>query len=217
MSSRRVTPDKIAEAKRLIAEHGGVRPAARASGIPRKTLSYRASLDAGTLAAMEAVGTDLVPSVIWHKTENEDGTSYSVMTRPEAPEFPSFLEQIRETIDDLGGEMKHDLPERFDDRDGNLLVLDPADVHIGKLCVESETGVRYDTAIAEHRLVEGCRALIDRGVKNGCTSVLLVIGNDIAHIDKPNSTTTSGTPQDSDGTIFTIHRAAQAAYVRVVT
>ena len=216
--AKRVTRALIEEAQRLVAEHGGIRPASRASGIPRKTLTYRMNLDPGIADAMEAVGSDILPSVVWSKTKNDDGTSYSVMMRPTAPEFPSFLDQIVETIDDLKPHMKGaKLPRRFEPKDGKLLVLDPADVHIGKLCVEEETGVRYDTVVAEHRLVEGCRLLIEGGIRNGCSSVLLVIGNDIAHIDKPNKTTTAGTPQDVDGSIFSIHRAAQAAYVRVIT
>lgn len=95
-------------------------------------------------------------------------------------------------------------------------MLDPSDVHIGKLSVHSETGWSYNAAIAEHRLVEGCKALMAAGKDNGAGHVLLVIGNDIAHIDTPRRTTTSGTPQDVDGSIFTIFRAAQRAYIRTV-
>ncbi|MDK3075153.1 hypothetical protein QO034_18860 [Sedimentitalea sp. JM2-8] len=173
---------------------------------------YRLDLDPAVADGMDAVGAEMVPGLVWAKTKN-----YSVMLKPAATEFPSFLEHIRSTIGDLKSDMTVKLPKRFKESVGKLLVLDPADVHIGKLCVESETGVRYDSQIAEHRLVEGCRMLIEKGVANGATSVLLVIGNDIAHIDTPKKTTTSGTPQDVDGTIFTIHRAAQVAYVRVIT
>lgn len=204
--------EKIEEARRLVAEHGGIRPASRASGLPYSTLYKRFHLDPAVADGMDAVGANMIPSVVWAKTKD-----YSVMMRPSAPEFPAFLDHIKSTIDDLRHDMTAELPARFEPGDGKLLVLDPADVHIGKLCVESETGARYDTSIAEHRLIEGCRALIDKGVQNGCDKVLLVIGNDIAHIDKPGRTTTSGTPQDTDGSIFTIHRAAQAAYVKVVT
>lgn len=204
------------EAKALVAQHGGQRAAARAAGINRSTLRGRLAVDPGIADGMDAVGTDLIPALVWAKTQGKDGTNYSVLMKPTAREFPAFLDHIRETIGDLRADMNPTLPPRFDERKGNLLVLDPADVHIGKLSVASETGYRYDSAIAEHRLVEGCRLLIDRAAKNDATAVVLVIGNDIAHIDHPHSKTTSGTPQDVDGSIFTIHRAAQAAYVRVI-
>lgn len=166
-------------------------------------------IDPAIADGMDAVGAELVPQIVWAKTKN-----YSVMMKPRDEQFPSFLDHIRETVRDLVP--PSDLPPRFEPLDGNLLVLDPADVHIGKLCVATETGYRYDSAVAEHRLVEGSRLLMKRGVANGCTHVLVVIGNDIAHIDTPRRTTTSGTPQDTDGSLFTIHRAAQAAYLRIV-
>ena len=193
---------------------GNVCAAARELGISRSKMRRWLALDPAIADGMDAVGTNMVPRLVWAKTKSEDGTSYSVMMRPEDERFPSFLEHIRETIAETRMTLK--LPKRFEARSGNLLVLDPADVHIGKLCVATETGYSYDSSIAEHRLYEGSRMLLERGAANGCTSALLVIGNDIAHIDTPHRKTTSGTPQDTDGSIFTIHRAAQAAYVRIV-
>lgn len=205
---------KRADAEALVARHGSVAAAARESGIPRTTLRNHLTSDPAIEAAMGAVGTGMTPRLVWAKTKNDDGTSYSVLMRPDEAEFPCFLDHIRETIADVS--RPKNLPPRFEQREGNMLVLDPADVHIGKLSVKTETGYAYDSAVAEHRLVEGCRALVETGSLNGCTRVLLVIGNDIAHIDNPRRQTTSGTPQDTDGSIFTIHRAAQNAYIRVI-
>lgn len=204
------------EAKALVALHGSIRAAVKASGIARTTLRHRLDLDPAIADGMDAVGTLMRPGLVWAKTKNENGTNYSVLMKPTDPQFPAFLEHIAETIDDMLNGTPHDLPPRFDERIGKLLILDPADVHIGKLCVVSETGYRYDTAIAEHRLFEGCRQLLEKGVHNGATAVVLVIGNDIAHIDSPHRKTTSGTPQDTDGSIFTIFDAAQTAYIRVI-
>lgn len=207
----------VAQARAMYIECGeNATEASRRLGIPRTTLRSRLEADPAILDGMEAVGTQLTPRLVWAKTKSEDGTSFSILLKPQDPEFPSFLEQIRETIDDLRSSMPTDLPPRFEPQSGNLLVLDPADVHIGKLSVQTETGYHYDVAVAEHRLVEGCRLLIEAGVRNGCSRVLLVIGNDIAHIDHPHRRTTSGTPQDTDRSIFEIHRAAQGAYVRVI-
>jgi len=100
--------------------------------------------------------------------------------------------------------------------EGNLFVLDPADVHIGKLCVASETGSVYDEAIAEHRLVEGSRMLLERAMRDCVSRVLFIMGNDIGHYDSNSKKTTKGTPQDSSGSWFSNYRVAQRAYVRIV-
>lgn len=201
-------------AKALVAVHGGnVLAASRASGIARTTLRHRLELDPAIADAMDAVGTDMVPNLVWDKRDPK----FSVMLKPGAKEFPAFLDHIRDTVADLMTGKRPKLPPRFEPRTGSMLVLDPADVHIGKLSVASETGYRYDEVIAEHRLIEGCRVLAERGLANGCATVLFVIGNDIAHIDTPRSTTTSGTHQNQAGvSIFDIHRICQLAYIRII-
>lgn len=99
---------------------------------------------------------------------------------------------------------------------GNLLVVDIADLHIGKLCIASETGFHYDRAEAVRRGIEGCRRLLARAQAHGVAHILFVMGNDIIHIDKPNRTTTSGTPQDTDGSLSVMFDDALAFYVACI-
>lgn len=162
---------------------------------------------------MDAIGTKMVPHLIWDKTD----PTRSVLLKPMDEDAPSFMGQIRESIADALSGTPPILPPRFPEVPGSLFVLDPADVHIGKLSVASETGFDYSIDIAAHRLVEGSRLLLTQAKALGASRVLLVIGNDIAHIDNPRRQTTSGTPQDTDGTIFTIYRAASKGYRGVVT
>ncbi len=204
-------------ARRLVEEHGSVRGASRASGIPRTTLRRHLEIDPAILDGMEAVGAQTVPGVVWAMSEKQDGgMRYSVMLRPQGKEFENFLNQIRDTVGDLMAGKKPKLPRRFPDREGNILILDPADVHIGKLCIRTETGYTYDESIAEHRMIEGCRMLLEDAIKHGATKVALVIGNDISHIDTLKRTTTAGTPGDTSTSLFSIYRVAQRAYVRIV-
>lgn len=98
----------------------------------------------------------------------------------------------------------------------NLLVIDIADLHIGKLCVASETGFAYDREEAVRRGIEGCRALLDKAQLHGVAHILFVLGNDVIHIDKPNKTTTSGTPQDTEGTLHVMWDDALAFYVACI-
>lgn len=179
-------------------------------------LSVSRARDPAIDGAMQAVGTGLVPAMAWIKTApTDDAPGYSVLLKAPQEERASFLDDMRAIIASLDDKPR-DLPPAFEASDGHLLVLDPSDVHIGKLSVQAETGFTYDSDIAEHRLVEGCRLLMERAKRNGVSHVLLVIGNDIAHIDTPRRTTTSGTPQDTHGSIFTMYRAAKRGYVRAV-
>ena len=84
-------------------------------------------------------------------------------------------------------------------KDAHLLVVDPADIHIGKLCKAFETGQEYNSQIAVKRVKNGVQGLINKSQGFEIDKVLLVIGNDVLHTDTPKRTTTSGTPQDTDG------------------
>jgi len=80
-----------------------------------------------------------------------------------------------------------------------LLIIDLADVHFMKLCVETETGYSYSRDEAIHRVVSGTEALLQSAKGFGIGRVLFVLGNDILHVDNASKTTTSGTPQDTEG------------------
>lgn len=118
----------------------------------------------------------------------------------------------------LGAVFRGDLatPARPPRAAGNLLVVDIADLHIGKLCIRSETGFSYDRAEAIRRGIEGTRALVDKARAHGVAHVLFVIGNDVMHIDRPDRRTTSGTPQDTDGTQAVMFDDAFAFYVACI-
>jgi hypothetical protein len=89
--------------------------------------------------------------------------------------------------------------ERKKSKDAHLLVVDPSDIHIGKLCRAFETGQEYNSQIAVKRTKDGVQGLLNKSQGFNIDKILLVIGNDILHTDTPRRTTTSGTPQDTDG------------------
>lgn len=180
----------------------------------RKALAVDPAIQAG----MQAIGTNMVPNIAWIKTKaTTDAPGYSMMLKSQDG-IADFKEEIAGSIKDAVTALRSqvNLPKRFDPQEGNLLVLDPADVHILKLAVNSETGYSYDEDIAEHRLVEGSRVLMEWGISQGVTRVLFVIGNDILHIDTPKRTTTSGTPQDTSSSLFNGWRVARRAYAKII-
>lgn len=100
--------------------------------------------------------------------------------------------------------------------DQHLMVLDPADVHIGKLAVKSETGYTYNSAIACERMERGAEQLLLKAEAHGVARILVVLGNDILHADRWVGQTTSGTPQDTDGLWHEWFLTALHAYVRMI-
>lgn len=98
----------------------------------------------------------------------------------------------------------------------NLLIVDIADLHIGKLCVASEVGHTYNRDEAVRRGIEGTRILLERARAHGIAHILFVVGNDVIHIDDPRGTTTSGTPQNTDGTLAVMWDDALAFYVACI-
>jgi hypothetical protein len=82
-------------------------------------------------------------------------------------------------------------------KDGHLLVIDPADVHIGKLCRAFESGEDYNSQIAVQRVKEGVQGILAKAQGFNIDKILYIVGNDKLHVDTPRNTTTSGTYQDS--------------------
>jgi len=98
----------------------------------------------------------------------------------------------------------------------NLLVIDIADLHIGKLATKSETGFEYNREVAVRRGIEGVKRLLENAKKFGFAHILFVVGNDSIHIDTPKGGTTSGTPQDTDGTLHVMFEDAFNFYVEAI-
>lgn len=106
--------------------------------------------------------------------------------------------------------------ERNIDGEGYLLVVDPADVHIGKLASAFEVGEAYDNQIAVKRVLQGVRGILDKARGYKIDKILFIGGNDILHIDSPKRTTTSGTPQDTVGMWHSNFLIAKELYVDVL-
>lgn len=105
---------------------------------------------------------------------------------------------------------------RTKQREEHLLIIDPADVHIGKLCEAFETGEDYNSQIAVQRVLEGVQGILDKSSGFHIDKILFIGGNDILHIDTPRRTTTSGTPQDTDGMWYSNFLTAKQLYVEIL-
>lgn len=79
-----------------------------------------------------------------------------------------------------------------------LLELSLFDLHFGKLAHKDESGEDYDLKIAEKRFKTAVKELLKRTNLKIVDRIFLPIGNDLINIDNLLSTTTAGTPQDTD-------------------
>lgn len=149
----------------------------------------------------------------WLKTDNA-----SIFIRNPHGEDKIPFDELRE---DFVNEMKSYAPKfrkisRKPIKDPHCLVLDIADLHIGKYSSESETGEEYNSEIAIERAIEGVSGILEKASGFPLESIVFVIGNDILHIDNPRNTTTKGTPQDVDGMWYENYVKARKLYVGII-
>lgn len=207
-------------ARALIAQHGadyirqkGVEP--NAENLRKYVASYLSKKHiSDTHPALtdecERVGIDLESvNHYWHK-----GKEFSIHVKNNAPTY-------FELRDEVVKEMQAHAPKypkiNFKQReDGCLLVISPADIHIGKLGSAFETGDEYNAEIAIQRVKEGISGLIDKAKGVKIDQILFLAGNDILHTDTPRSTTTSGTFQDSHLMWYDAFRVAKKLMVEII-
>jgi len=108
---------------------------------------------------------------------------------------PNFKNENKDSfIDELVESLKDHVPnypkiKRKVQSEGHLLVVDPADIHIGKLARAFETGEEYNSQIAVKRVLDGVKGIIQKSNGFNIDKVLFVGGNDILHIDSPQRKT----------------------------
>lgn len=172
--------------------------------------------NSGILDACNNVGVDVKNSpMLWLKTKDES-------VRVTNPYYVTPLEKtyfdLKETIlSDLKKfKPKFDKIHREKSKDAHLLVIDPADVHIGKLASSFETGEKYNNQIAVKRVLDGVDGILQKSNGFNIDKILFIGGNDILHIDTPKRTTTSGTSQDTDGMWYDNFLIAKKLYIDVL-
>ena len=207
MGSNQFPPGAIEQAVELVEKHGTVAAASRASGIPDPTLRRRYNASKYPREIVEAADAGGITnpanlSHFWKITKDENGNGYSLFVKNPSGEDARFSDMVRESITEALADGPPEYPPREYEAGEFLLVVDLADVHFLKLCVASETGYTYNREVARHRVIEGTKALLKLADAFPVARILFVLGNDILHVDGARPMTTSGTPQDTEGSIF---------------
>lgn len=204
----------------LVGRHGSIRAAARETGEPYATFHARLNRegqDPAIQSIMDGAGTSLTPKNAWVRTQDADGNKVTIHFKPEGEEAREIQDVIKDAIAEAYAAKRPKFEARKKPVKGEmLLVVDLADVHFLKLCVKSETGYTYSRDVARHRVIEGTRALLRKAKAFGVGRIMFVLGNDILHIDGAKPCTTSGTGQDTDGTIFQGFNDAKLALIDAI-
>jgi hypothetical protein len=175
-------------------EHGTVIAAARALGVDEAGFRRRLNsagfdyskkdIDPAIADSMDAVGTGLVPRLAWAKTKSEDGTSYSVLLKPQ--ELPDdMLARIRDAF--VGMKAAKAVPPPVYTESDLLTVYPIADAHVGMMAWGKETGEAYDTNIAAERIKEWVGRCVASSPASE-TAVILDVG-DLTHADDQTNQT----------------------------
>lgn len=149
---------------------------------------------------------------LWHKT---DESSYFI-TNPlyHSEEVETLFERLKSFISDKAG--KYPKIKRNVSKEAHLLIVNPADIHLGKLASAFETGEDYDVQIAIQRVKDGVQGIVDKSAGYNIDKIVFVGGNDVLHIDTPRGTTTAGTFQNTDGMWYDNFMKAFKLYVEVL-
>lgn len=145
----------------------------------------------------------------WYK-----GKHYSIHAGKKNVDYNDLKDQIIEDMQNHAPEYKQFKREK--QKDPHLLVLSPADIHIGKLARSFETGEEYNSQIAVKRTMEGVDGILQKTSGYDIDKIMFVIGNDVLHIDTPGRTTTGGTQQDTDGQWYDNFRMGKQLYVDII-
>lgn len=170
----------------------------------------------GVIDACANLGVDPTTTpMLWLKSKNESiRVTNPLFVKPEEKSFENLTETLIKDLQEYAPKFLK--LERVENKESYLLVIDPADIHIGKLCSAFESGETYNNQIAVHRVLQGVKGILQKVSSFNIDKILFIGGNDILHIDNPQRTTTSGTPQDTDGMWHTNFLIAKNLYIDVL-
>jgi hypothetical protein len=172
---------------------------------------YNWTKDRGLYEACKAAQIDFNKvSHYWHK-----GKHFSINVKKN-DEF-NYDEFKKDLIDEISKWSPiYPTFKREISSDPHCLVFDPADIHIGKICSSFETGENYNMQVAVQRVRDGLHGILNKSASFNIDKIIFIAGNDILHIDNPKRTTTSGTPQDTDGMWYDNFVTAKKLLIEII-
>ena len=185
------------------AAHGNMREAAASMDVAYSTFNElyhkgkaKLDLDPAIADSMTAVGTGLVPALAWAKTKNPDGTSYSVLLKPQQEATQNILDRI---VTAFEGIPSVSVPPPVSIDGDHMTVYPLYDMHIGMMAWGRETrGQDFDLKLMKSDLLHSIAKVMARSPDS--SEALIILGGDTIHVnDHFNETPASRHHQDADG------------------
>lgn len=154
--------------------------------------------------------------VAWVK-DKESGTSTLVKNldfKDEVVDYDLLKDEMKEEMKKYSKKVPK--YKRKPIKDPHCLILDIADLHIGKLATSGGTGEEYNVEIAVSRAIEGCDELLDKSSPYNIDKIFFIIGNDILHTDNTIGSTTKGTVQNTSGMWYDNFKTARVVYTGII-
>jgi len=151
-------------------------------------------------------------SSYWYKSEH-----YSINVKNK--QEPFIYENFKEDFLEAAKSIKPDhiqIIRAEADEDDHCLLIDPADIHVNKLCSVFETGEEYNSQIAVKRVKDGVASIIQKARGFNLDKIILVVGNDVLNTDNSKGQTTKGTQQDTHLKWFDAFLMAKQLYIDII-
>ena len=136
---------------------------------------------------------------VWNVYSKQDGIqelySSKIVVKPRTN---ISLEEIEEFYSALINTYSSPIVEKYENKNGLLFELPIVDLHLGKFSTSDIVKNEYNTQIARdcfNKVIDTCISRL-KGVN--IEKIVFPIGNDFFHFDTVGTTTTGGTPQDTD-------------------
>lgn len=146
----------------------------------------------------------------WYKSEK-----FSIFSKSDGLQLEDVFEPIIKDIQRYSPRIQK--IKRTKIKNPHCLILDPSDIHVGKLAVNHESGESYNVKKAVRIVDSGIDSLLQKASGFPLDKIIFVIGNDCLHIDSSSSpVTTGGTSQDMDGKWHDAFLAAKDMYISAI-
>ena len=168
----------------------------------------------GVLDECEAVGID--PEKIknyWYK-----GKHYSINVKGETDQFKyeDFKEDFIASVKDIKPNYIQ-IIRTDSEEESHCLLIDPADIHVNKLCSAFETGEEYNSQMAVQRVRDGVSSILSKSRGFNIDKIILIVGNDVLNTDNARNQTTKGTQQDTHMKWFDAFLMAKQLYIDIIS
>lgn len=155
---------------------------------------------------------------VWNVYSKQDGIqelySSKIVVKPRTN---ISLEEIEEFYNELVNTYSSPIVKKYENKNGLLFELPIVDLHLGKFSTSDIVKDEYNTQIARdcfNKVIDTCISRL-KGVN--IEKIIFPIGNDFFHFDTVGTTTTGGTPQDTDMKYQTLFKSGVLLLIDGIT